>query len=250
MAEIETVGNVVIETYRNIMHDIQSPTKKDPFSLTESPIEESFLLGIRKFLTQEIEIIPQYWVKTPHGNFRLDFVFKIPGGKSICFECDGQDYHEMYKDFIRDVLVLQHSDISEIIRINGFGINFALESCLYFIFKCHPDLLKEGMIQGIEHLLSEREINDITCEVKLDFGSQEVPFSWNIDACREYDTLPVKIYRREKKETVNPAKFLFKDVINFIELNKKLDFEQLNEKYYEKVKEAVKRFCQYGKMEK
>jgi hypothetical protein len=242
MAEVEAIRNMVFKAFLNIMHDIKSPTSREPLSLTESPIEESFLLGTKKFLAQEIEIIPQYWVKTPQGNFRLDFVFKTPNGKSICIECDGQDYHEVYKDFIRDILVLQHGDISEIIRINGFGINFALESCLYFIFKCHPDLLKKDMIQGIEHFLSEREISEINYLTMSDFGFEEVPFAWNPDDFDEYETLPVKIYRREKKQTINPIRFLFSDVINFIESNKELDFEQLNEKYHEKVREELKRF--------
>ena len=55
-----------------------------------------FVQTLEKYLSPRSEGIAQYEVRTVVGNYRLDFVVELDGLK-IGFECDGKEYHDVYR---------------------------------------------------------------------------------------------------------------------------------------------------------
>ncbi|RQO75564.1 hypothetical protein DBR43_09505 [Pedobacter sp. KBW06] len=100
----------------------------------ESPLEEIFIENLEKYLSPSISILPQYEIETIAGKFRLDFVIAF-GETKIGLECDGKDFHDAFRDEWRDGLILDTGEIETIYRFRGKDIFYALEDCIYIIYK-------------------------------------------------------------------------------------------------------------------
>lgn len=109
--------------------DSKKTTFNPPY---DSPIEEEFIRNFIKYIDLEIETFPQHEIKTSHGCFKLDFAIKVKD-KFIGIECDGKDFHNIGRDTLRDIIIIDNSSIADIFRFRGSDITYFLNECLLII---------------------------------------------------------------------------------------------------------------------
>lgn len=99
----------------------------------ESPIEETFLNHLSKFLSEDTTLNVQYPLNTINGTFRADICLKNDG-KLTLIECDGEEHHsqeeDAWYDEWRDALILIQEKAEVIYRIKGTDI----QNNLYKVF--------------------------------------------------------------------------------------------------------------------
>jgi len=125
--------------YQHLFDEIQPRADR---SILESPIEVLFIETLEKFLSSKVEIIPQYEVMTLVGKFRIDFLLTIDE-KKIAFECDGQDFHDSWRDEWRDALILGGGEIDTIYRFKGKDLHTFLNDCIYLIYHYDKELFND-----------------------------------------------------------------------------------------------------------
>lgn len=168
-------------------------------NLLESPLEERFIEKLEKYLSPRVSILPQYWVKTIVGNYRIDFVLKIEN-KKIAFECDGKNFHDEWKDEWRDGLILGTGEINSIYRFRGCDIHTFLDDCIYLIYHFDKSLFSERYT-----LLAPRLISDEVQEQvvgKMDRWSEHLTVvykRWGSDDYSDAMQLSVKRRNKDKK---------------------------------------------------
>jgi len=113
-----------------------SPSFDPPF---ESPLEEKFSWAIIKYLDPSVRFKKQITVLTFVGTFRIDFV-TCQQDVRIGFECDGEDFHDPFRDECRDALILGGNQVDAIYRIKGKDIEHHVEDCLYLMSRWDPQL--------------------------------------------------------------------------------------------------------------
>jgi|BioPla2DNA2_1021312.scaffolds.fasta_scaffold33904_3 hypothetical protein len=108
----------------------------------ESPIEESFLDEFRKHAFPDYVLHPQKEFITRVGLLRPDFVLPF-GDYLMGFECDGSDYHDIFRDEVRDAILLGDGHLGTIYRFPGSTLAYAPELCISFIMQCDPELFPQ-----------------------------------------------------------------------------------------------------------
>lgn len=124
----------------------------------DSPIEDEFALNILKYINPEVDFRAQEIIDTTHGRFIIDFVIKIDKCRVIGIECDGKDFHDQYHDEWRDSIILDESDVTEIIRIPGTDIVYHLEDILYIISKWNPEIFSERGLLILPRIISDEAV--------------------------------------------------------------------------------------------
>jgi hypothetical protein len=119
----------------------------------ESPIEEAFAWDIVKHLSDEVRFEKQVEIATRFSNFRIDFVAYV-GNLSIGFECDGEEFHDAFRDECRDALVLGEGCLDAVYRIRGKDIHHHLIDCLYVISRWDQLLVSDRGRVNLERLAS------------------------------------------------------------------------------------------------
>lgn len=130
----------------------------------DSPLEAHFAQCLPKYIEDSARFYKQYEVVTARGTFRLDFAVHCMKG-IFGFECDGKEFHEYYRDMLRDSLILGSSEIISIHRISGSDIHKRLEDVLYAISEIEPDVFSERGKKNLWTLSSARsniEVTDVT----------------------------------------------------------------------------------------
>ncbi len=141
----QNVNELLHEFIKNINNNqIKTPLR---FKDLDSPIEDIFINTINKYLSSDVCIIPQYKVDVPM-EFRLDFIIK-KFESCIGIECDGKEYHNYYKDQIRDALILDRSCVDTIFRFPGKAIYYSIYNCIYFIYDFFPDLFNQDYVVNL-----------------------------------------------------------------------------------------------------
>lgn len=153
----------------------------------ESPLEEMFIERLEKYLFSWLTITAQYEVETIAGKFRLDFVIIIDN-KKIAFECDGEEYHDAFRDEFRDGLILGSGQVDIIYRFRGKDIYTFLDDCIYLIYHFdnelfnnrYPFLFPQLISNDLKEHLAKKSIED--CETtRLDYKAINIEgyqFGW------------------------------------------------------------------------
>lgn len=115
--------------------EIIGPNAESPLAVT---LERALVLHI----AEEVTLIREFECETPWAKFRIDLVADTPTGR-IGFECDGKEFHDNYRDEVRDSLILGCNCVETIYRLPGAQVNFALHDSLYLIGLYDPHLFTE-----------------------------------------------------------------------------------------------------------
>ncbi len=130
----------------------------------ESPIEEDFSHEAIKFLREDLLLQEQVTVRTPCGNFRLDFVVEDLN-RRVAFECDGKKFHDAFRDEFRDFLILNAKHVDVIYRIPGSLIYSHIHDVLYQLSRIERGLFSERSKEVLSRLASpcakEQGINGV-----------------------------------------------------------------------------------------
>lgn len=108
-------------------------------NMTESHIEDAFLHEFRKHTYPAFLLTAQVEFQTRVGMLRPDFVTEFDG-YLIAFECDGREFHEDFRDEVRDAILLGDNHVGTIYRFDGAPLYYAPEVCIQFIMKHDPEL--------------------------------------------------------------------------------------------------------------
>jgi len=112
---------------------------ENPDTPTESPIEDELEHMICKCTPDGSRVTRQFRVPTYRGTFRIDFGVQM-GNRIVGFEADGRKYHDWRRDIFRDAVILGDSNVEAIYRIEGPDIYYRLETALYILGRCRPNL--------------------------------------------------------------------------------------------------------------
>jgi len=93
-----------------------------------------------KFIRPEIDLTPQVEFKTPHGPFRVGFFTSEP--RRIGFECDGDEFHDGFRDEFRDALLLGFDCLDIIYHIPGAVLTYYPHDALYLIAAWDGELFR------------------------------------------------------------------------------------------------------------
>ncbi len=154
-----------------IVEDIlNSPVSKkyqdpDPLDACESPIESEFANHLLKHLRDDLALEAQVEVKALGNKFRLDFV--VRDDCRIAFECDGREFHEDFRDEVRDALLLGEDCVDVVYHIDGSFIHYHLYDLLYLISQWDGKIFSERGKMILSSLRSEFMRSDfVNCSDK------------------------------------------------------------------------------------
>ena len=116
-----------------------------------------------KYLSSDVKVSKQVEVQTQHGQFRLDFVLYSINEK-IAVECDGRDFHDVFRDEFRDAILLGEEHISTIYHFRGCDLTYHPDDCIWlmsfidsgFFSKrghIHLNQLRNINLNGISHMV-------------------------------------------------------------------------------------------------
>ena len=125
----------------------------------DSPIEEQFAWHFTKYVHPDIELLTQYEIPTNHGTFKLDFAIQV-NNKIIGIECDGKEFHNIWRDVWRDIAVIENSIVSEVFRFRGCDITYHINECLIVLSWYYPDLFDSRGIENINRLADKEVLNE------------------------------------------------------------------------------------------
>lgn len=108
----------------------------------ESPIEQRLQDVLALHLDTSNTLFTQFECVTPWTTFWIDFVVETPTGR-IGFECDGRDYHDSYRDEVRDSLILGTHCVDTIYRFPGSHVTFAVHDLLFIATLYDPAVFSE-----------------------------------------------------------------------------------------------------------
>lgn len=108
----------------------------------QSPIEDIFTWHCMKYLSDEVTFANQVWVNTEHGRFRIDFVLS-DRNQGVAVECDGHDFHDAFRDEIRDAILLGEGHFETIYHFRGCDLTYYTEDCLWLMSILDHDLFSE-----------------------------------------------------------------------------------------------------------
>ncbi len=138
------------------------PTYKPPY---DSPIETEFAYHfITKYAADDLEFIPQCEVNTICGRFILDFVLRLQNGCQVGIECDGQAFHDTWRDEWRDAIILGEKHVDAIYRLRGYDITYHLDDILYIMSQLESNLFSFRGKLKLERLATDearRSVYDI-----------------------------------------------------------------------------------------
>lgn len=161
----------VLEALESADH-LRSPAYDPPY---ESPIEDAFAWHAVKHLSRDAVFDKQVDALTRWGLFRLDFVIRT-GSRVIGVECDGRDYHDIWRDQMRDALILGAGVVDVVYRFPGSAIFHSPEACLYCLALCEPAAFDDRGLINL-HLLTSPWTRHYFEETRTSSGFQiMVPF--------------------------------------------------------------------------
>lgn len=128
--------------------------KKQPEPPYDSKIEEIFAEHCFKHLCPAVQVEKQVEVTTGHGGFRVDFVLSISDSR-IAVECDGEDFHERFKDEFRDAILLGEGHFDTIYHFRGCDIFYWSDDCVWLMSMLDPHLFSQRghlQLERLKHL--------------------------------------------------------------------------------------------------
>ena len=180
----------------NFLYELFDSNHSYDYDKLESPIEETFLNHVIKFLHKETKVIVQYPIPTISGNFRADIALE-KDGKIVVIECDGEEYHTKEKDDWydewRDALILISGSIQVIYRVKGKDIRNNIYKVFAIIYAHDKNLFDENYADLIEKVEIERngyiksvyhdyyyDDNEIRTPLVIDIKRKELEIDFDI----------------------------------------------------------------------
>lgn len=108
----------------------------------DSPIEDIFAWHCHKYLSSGIKLDKQVDIDTQHGRFRIDFALSDVDER-IAVECDGRDFHELFRDEFRDAILLGEGHFDTIYHFRGCDITYHPDDCIWLMSVLNPKLFSE-----------------------------------------------------------------------------------------------------------
>lgn len=99
---------------------------------SESPIATAIEHQLLKHNLTDTIFRREYPAPTEWANFRIDIVLSV-GERRIGIECDGADFHDEFRDELRDSLILGSGLVDTIWRLPGADIHNHVHDCLCLI---------------------------------------------------------------------------------------------------------------------
>jgi hypothetical protein len=99
--------------------------------VSDTPIEQLFAHEYRKHAREEYPLQAQVRFETRVGPLFPDFVTEF-NGYLIAFECDGREFHNSFRDEVRDALLLGEGHVGTIYHFDGPPIFYSPELCVKF----------------------------------------------------------------------------------------------------------------------
>jgi hypothetical protein len=218
------IDKILMPEFSWLVSRLENPNIDIPikFRNHDSEIEDIFIHNLAKYLNPDVEIISQFNVDNP-VKFRIDFVLK-QSGKYYGIECDGKNYHNYYKDKVRDALILDNSCINTIFRFPGKAIFYCVNNCIFFLYDSFPCLFKRDLAVNLHSLTDQNFIlqhNKIKHHHNeyLDYdGSydQLSIFSFNLDIDDGYENEIQFYVHKRNKEHLNLYNFDWLEIYRFI----------------------------------
>jgi len=209
----------MINPYKHLFEELQPRADRNKL---ESPLEETFIHTLEKYLSTKSEIFPQYEVMTLAGKFRLDFLLTIED-KKIAFECDGVEFHDEWRDEWRDALILGSGEIDTIYRFRGKDLHSFLEDCIFLIYHYDKELFNDRYQINAQQLISDE------LKIKLfDFYKSErntIDYKSKNEEGKQIGWLQLVMERRNKYDKAGHWNVLF----NIAKKNPGLKLKQLME---------------------
>lgn len=151
-ARLKRVGHIIAETPPDdLFHPATARCYDPPY---ESPIERDFAYNFAKYADPSIEFAKQTRISTICGSFVIDFTARV-GADIIGFECDGEDFHDEYRDEWRDAVLLGSKGITTIYHMRGADLTYRMEDCLCIISRLEPALFSSRGRVSLQTLASD-----------------------------------------------------------------------------------------------
>lgn len=121
---------------------------------SESILEDRFWGVLLNHVSLGVDVRQQYRVNTSLGQFRLDFCL-VTSDRAVGVECDGVEFHEPFRDEVRDAAILSQSGVDSIWRFPGPCVLGATEACLALLAATEPSLFDSSVLNRIRPLLRD-----------------------------------------------------------------------------------------------
>lgn len=105
----------------------------------DTAIEHAFEAAYSKHARPEYPLSRQVEFITFCGVLRVDFTVRF-GDQVIGFECDGKEFHDVFRDEVRDAVLLGERHLAIIYHFGGAELFYAPEVALQFVLAHDPSL--------------------------------------------------------------------------------------------------------------
>ena len=170
----------------------------------ESPLEELFLHEADKYLSRLVTICLQEEISTPHGLFRLDFLFRADRQKPVAVECDGAGSHlgRFEYDRWRDAAILAWTKIRVVVRVQGRRLYRYPTAVWFAIGREVPWLFGEGAEQVLRSAFRGLDAEVHERRIRSDGYAWDDALAWDPDLVSELidesgDLIPIRLTDRE-----------------------------------------------------
>jgi hypothetical protein len=127
------------------------PSIEPPY---DSPIEDFFFWHLNQYVEASVRFEREDNLATICGAYKLYLIAVLANGRRIAFECDGQPFHESFRDAWRDALVLATKTVDSIYRFNNLFVVNKVDDLLFLLSRYEPTLFSEGGLPKLEELAS------------------------------------------------------------------------------------------------
>ena len=200
-----------------ILKDAFPPIHEPPY---DSPIEDIFAYHLVKYIRPDAKLDKQVTVETPKGIFRLDFVVSV-NGRQIGIECDGEKFHDPWRDEWRDALILGAGFVNDIVRISGKTICGRVHICLLRLSTLYPQMFSDRGKKNIETLATNEAREIFEAHVQPPMDDEDFDIEGKIEIIKE----SVQIESRIK------SKYFLEKLFTFAISSQAKTLDQIIEEY-------------------
>jgi hypothetical protein len=138
----------------------------------DSPMEDELAWALVKRLGPQAKLTPQYDARTICGRYFIDFVVEIHG-KRVGIECDGREFHNVWRDLWRDAMILGAATVDVIYRVRAADIYHRIDDVLFFVSLWDPDLFSEHQLKVLDGAASDDALEHLIDLYNLAWMSKE-----------------------------------------------------------------------------
>lgn len=148
--------------------------EKQPKPPYDSPLEEIFAEHCLKYLSPSVHAEKQLEVQTKHGVLRVDFRLSS-SNRRVAIECDGKDFHNMYRDELRDAILIGEKHFDTVYHFRGCDLVYYPYDCIWLM-----SVLDKELFNKRSHLQLNK-LSKLTFEINDQKAEEEESFLCNIN---------------------------------------------------------------------